>query len=144
MRRHRVALRWTPLAPQPSAMSKRSLTTIRVCVPAVTSTAWMTKSPRARSLRSPSRIWTRSTPALAADTMRSSNRVVSCASVPPRRSAIGHEAQDWPIRVVQEPVVKVAGSTETGEAPAFRHAQGVPSRSRDAWQGAARERVGHV
>ena len=42
----------------------------------------------------------------------------------------------------EEPVVKVAGSTETGEAPAFRQAQGVPSRSRDASQGATRENSG--
>ncbi len=38
--------------------------------------------------------------------------------------------------------MKVACGIETGEALAFRQAQGVPSRSRDAWQGATRENSG--
>ena len=38
--------------------------------------------------------------------------------------------------------MKVARGTETGEAPTFRQAQGVPSRSRDAWQGATSENSG--
>ena len=40
--------------------------------------------------------------------------------------------------------MKVACTTETGEASAFRQTQGVPSRSRDAWQGATRENSGHI